>query len=111
MNQIISFKALSTSLIASRGLKKIAYGRYLSISRFRRRLGLPSAPNATGPLCDEPDWSYPDGTPGQMNKGQTNRYIRDQEFAETMVTFAKQFKEIEKMRQNRKNQAEISDQK
>lgn len=93
---------ISINLIITRGLKKIAYGRFLQVSRFRRRLGLPPAPTASGPLLEDPDWSYPDGTPGQMNKGQTERYQRDQEFGEVMVKFGKQFKAIEEMREKKK---------
>lgn len=77
-----------------RGLKKLGYGRFLSVSRYRQRKGLPASPCASGALTDEPDWSYPDGRPGQMNKGQTNRYLRDQTLAQSMVDFNKQFETI-----------------
>lgn len=93
---------MSTNLIITRGLKKLAYGRFLSISRYRLRKGLPAAPSAHGPLLDGPDWSYPDGTPGQMNVGQTKRYVRDQEFGEIMSDFGKQVKAIEEMREKRR---------
>lgn len=68
-------------------IKKLGYGRFLSVSRYRMRKGLPPSPQASGLLTDEPDWSYPDGTPGCMNKGQTNRYQRDQEMGRTMIKY------------------------
>lgn len=78
---------------------KIGYGRFLSVARYRMRKGMPPAPTASGsPLTDEPDWHYPDGRPGQLNKGQSRRYLRDQDFARTMVEFNKQFEAIEQMR-------------
>lgn len=78
---------------------RLGYGRFLSVARYRMRKGLPPAPTAPGsPLTDEPDWHYIDGRPGQLNKGQSRRYLRDQEFAKTMVEFNKQFEAIEQMR-------------
>ena len=53
----------------------------------------------SGPLTDDPDWSYPDGRPGLMTKGQSLRYLRDQEFGETMVKFGEQFETIRKQSQ------------
>lgn len=73
-------------------IKKLGYGRFLSISRYRMRKGLPPAPTASGPLTDEPDWSYPDGTPGYMNKGQTLRYQRDQDMGKTIISYKKLLK-------------------
>lgn len=89
------------NLIITRGLKKLGYGRFLSVSRYRTRKGLPPAPTASGKLTDEPDWCYIDGTPGQMTKGQTNRYLRDQEFGRTIIKFNKQFEAIAQMRQKK----------
>lgn len=80
------------NLTLKRGIKKLGYGRYLSVSRYRTRKGLPPAPSASSLLTDEPDWSYPDGRPGCLNKGQTKRYIKDQEMGQTIVEFSKQFK-------------------
>ena len=91
------------NLILQRGLRKLAYGKYLSVSRYRMRKGLPPAPNSSGPLLDEADWSYPDGTPGKLNKGQTDRYLRDQDMGRTMVEFSKQYKAIEEARKNKLN--------
>lgn len=89
------------NLVIARGLKKLGYGRFLTISRYRMRKGLPGAPSASGMLTDEPDWCYPDGTPGQMNKGQTRRYLRDQELGRTIVKFNKQFEAIAQMREKK----------
>lgn len=96
------------NLLHSRGLKKLGYGRFLSVSRYRMRKGLPAAPSAEGPLTDGPDWSYPDGTPGLMNKGQSLRYMRDQDIGRTIVKYGKQFEEILKKRGA--NQAQIDKQ-
>lgn len=85
------------NLVIRRGLKKLGYGRYLNISRYRTRKGLPGSPCASGPLTDDYDWSYIDGTPGQLNKGQSLRYVRDQDFGKTMVEFNER---IKKIRQN-----------
>lgn len=82
------------NLNITRTLKKLAYGRFLSVSRYRIRKGLPPAPSASGPLLDEPDWCYPDGTPGQLTKGRSLRYNRDQELGRTIVRFNKQFKAV-----------------
>lgn len=68
-------------------IQKLGYGRYLSPARYRMRKGLPGARSASGPLTDDPDWSYPDGTPGFMNKGQTERYQRDQEMGQTILKY------------------------
>lgn len=86
------------NLILTRGLKKLGLGKYLSISRFRKRQGLAPAPSASGVLCDGPDWSYPDGTPGFMNKGQSERYLRDQEMGKVILKYNKQFQAIEEKR-------------
>lgn len=86
------------NLTITRGLKKLAHGRFLPISRYRTRKGLPPGPQASGPLTDEPDWSYIDGTPGPMNKGQSLRYLRDQELGKTIVHYNKQFEAIKKTR-------------
>lgn len=75
------------NLVIKRGLKKIGYGRFLQISRYRKRKGLAPPVTASGPLTEDYDWSYPDGTPGQLNRGQSLRYVRDQEFGRTMVDF------------------------
>lgn len=82
---------------------RLGWQKHLSISRFRMRKGLPASPSASGPLTDGPDWSYPDGTPGMMNKGQSLRYLRDQDFGRNMVKFNKQFMAIE---ENRRKKAE-----
>lgn len=79
---------------------RLGAGKFLSVGRYRIRKGLPPAPSMSGPLTDEPDWSYPDGTPGLMTKGQTMRYMRDQEFGKTMVKFNEQFTAIRAKRQN-----------
>lgn len=84
------------NLVIIRGLKKIGYGRYLNISRYRARKGLAPATSAEGPLTDGYDWSYLDGTPGTLNKGQSLRYLRDQEFGRTMVDFTKDISESRK---------------
>lgn len=68
-------------------IKKLGYGRFLSVARYRIRNGLPPAPSASGPITDEPDWSHPDGTPGTLNKGQTMRYERDQEMGKTILKY------------------------
>lgn len=99
-NLTSNFKA-QINLVITRGLKKLGYGRHLSVSRYRMRKGLPGPPTASGKLTDEPDWCYMDGTPGQMTKGQTRRYLRDQEFGRTIVKFNKQFEAIAQMRQKR----------
>lgn len=77
---------------------RLGYGRFLSLSRFRKRKGLPPDPKVSGPLTDDPDWSYPDGRPGLMNKGQSLRYLRDQEMATSMVKFYAQMKEMKKFK-------------
>lgn len=79
---------------------RLGHLKHLSVPRFRLRKGLPT-PTTTGPLIDGPDWSYPDGTPGMMNKGQSLRYLRDQEFGRTMVNFNKQFKAIVETRRKK----------
>lgn len=103
--QMCASKVLPNSginLAPDRGIKKLGYGKYLSLGRYRMRKGLPPSPTAPGsPLTDEPDWHYPDGRPGQLNKAQSRRYLRDQEFAESMVEFNKQFEAIEKMRREK----------
>lgn len=38
-----------------------------------------------GPLLDGPDWCYADGSPGMMNKGQSERYVRDQDMGRYIV--------------------------
>lgn len=88
----------STNLVISRGLKKLGYGQKLSVARYRHRKGLPPSITASGPLTDDPDWSYIDGRPGEMTKGQTQRYLRDQEMGRTMVKFYKQFQAVAEMR-------------
>lgn len=88
--------------VATRGLKKLGYGRFLSISRYRIRKGLPPPPSASGPLLDEPDWLYPDGTPGTLTKGRSKRYLKDQDMGKVMVGFNKKFKEIIAARQDQK---------
>lgn len=85
---------LLLNLVTVRGLKKLGHGRYLSISRYRMRKGLPGPPSASGPLTDDYDWSYTDGTPGQLNKNQSLRYLRDQEFGRTMVDFSQQLAKV-----------------
>lgn len=92
------------NLVITRGLKKLGHGKYISISRFRKLKGLPPSPSACGPLTDDPDWSYIDGRPGTMNIGQTKRYQRDQEFAESIVEFNKTFKAIAEMRKQREQE-------
>ena len=92
---------MPVNLVITRGLKKLAYGRFLSISRFRRRLGLPSSPLSSGPLYDDSDWSYPDGTPGEMTKGRSLKYMRDQDWGRVMLKYGEQFKAIEKMRSDK----------
>ena len=82
------------NLVIKRGLKKLGYGRFLNISRYRIRKGLPGSPCASGPLTDDYDWSYIDGTPGTLTKGQSLRYIRDQEFGRTMVEFNERLNKI-----------------
>lgn len=77
---------------------RLGYGRYLSPSRYRIRKGLPYGPLSDNPLTDGPDWSYSDGKPGLMNKAQSLRYLRDQEFGRTIVEYNKQFKAVEEMR-------------
>lgn len=101
VRNLTSNYGVQINLVITRGLKKLGYGRHLSVSRYRMRKGLPGPPSASGKLTDEPDWCYIDGTPGQLTKGQTRRYLRDQEFGRTMVKFNKQFEAIEQMRQKR----------
>lgn len=79
-------------------LRRLGLGKFLSVSRFRMRKGLPPAPSSSGPLTDEPDWSHLDGTPGIMTKGQSLRYLRDQDFGRTIVKFNEQFKAIAEAR-------------
>lgn len=83
---------------------RLGSGKFLTLSRFRMRQKLPPSPSMSGPLTDGPDWSHPDGRPGLMNKGQTDRYLRDQEFGRTMVEFNKQFEAIKAKRQNKQDQ-------
>uniref|UniRef100_A0A6G1SAW4 Large ribosomal subunit protein mL52 n=1 Tax=Aceria tosichella TaxID=561515 RepID=A0A6G1SAW4_9ACAR len=82
------------NLVIKRGLKKIGQERFLQISRYRKRKGLAPSPTATGPLTDDYDWSYPDGTPGQLNRGQSLRYVRDQDFGRTMVDFSTRLQKL-----------------
>lgn len=89
------------NLVITRGLKRLGSSKYLSISRFRKSQGLAPAPSSTGILCDGTDWSYPDGTPGLMNKGQSERYLRDQDMAKEMVKYNKQFQAIDQKRRER----------
>lgn len=77
-------------------IKKLGNGKFLSISRFRMKKGLPPAPSASGPLTDEPDWSYINGKPGLMNKGQSLRYLRDQDLAKSMLKYRDLLKYDEK---------------
>lgn len=84
------------------GIARVGQGRFIAIGRYRMRKGLCPDPKATGPLTDGPDWSYPDGTSGMMNKAQSQRYLRDQEFGRTMIKFNRQFKAIEEMRKANK---------
>lgn len=77
---------------------RLGWHKHLSVGRFRIRKGLSPRATNSGPLTDGPDWSYPDGRPGMMNKGQSLRYLRDQEFGRTMVNFNKQFMAIEEKR-------------
>lgn len=86
---------------------RLGYGRFISAARYRLRKGLPPMSSASGPLTDEPDWSHPDGRPGLMTKGQSLRYLRDQEFGKTMVRFGKQFKAIEEMRKAKEKLGQI----
>lgn len=79
------------NLVINRGIKKLSYGKLLSVSRFRHRKGLPPQTMASNPLVDEPDWCYLDGTPGLMNKGQSLRYLRDQDMGRKMVDYMKIF--------------------
>lgn len=99
-----SLIVLGSPTSLTRGAKKLAYGQFLSIGRFRARKGLPPSPCASGPLTDDPDWSYPNGEPGLMNKGQSLRYLRDQDLGRTMVKYNKQFDAI---KENRKKMATI----
>ena len=88
------------NLVIKRGLKKIGYGRFLPLSRYRKRKGLAGPPSASGPLTDDYDWSYPDGTPGQLNRGQSIRYVRDQEFGRTMVDFSTRLQRLRGIKQD-----------
>lgn len=82
------------NLITKRGLKKLAYGRFLQLSRYRKRKGLAPPVTASGPLTEDYDWSFPDGTPGQLNRSQSLRYIRDQEFGRTMIDFHTRLEQV-----------------
>lgn len=105
MTQYSACKPL-INLFITRGLRKLGYGRFLSVSRYRIRQGLSPSPCDSGPLTDDCDWSYIDGTPGQMTVGQTKRYTRDQDMGKTMVKFNKQFKAIEEMRKQKQPKLE-----
>lgn len=75
---------------------RLGYGRYLSVSRYRFRKGLAPDPKVSGPLTDDPDWSYIDGRPGQMNKAQSKRYLRDQEFGTQITKYMNELKQMKK---------------
>lgn len=79
---------------------RLGYGRFLSVARYRFRKGLPPDPKMSGPLTDDPDWSYPDGRPGIMNKGQSERYLRDQELATSMVKYMKKLNKMKEFKPN-----------
>lgn len=89
------YSVISTQI---RGFRTLGKAKYLSVSRYRIRQGLPPAPSASGPLLNDPDWSYADGTPGCMNIKQNKRYLRDQNMAQVMVEFNKQFTAIDQTR-------------
>lgn len=94
------------NLVITRGLKRLGYGRFLGAGRLRRRKGLPASTTVSGPLADDHDWSYPDGTPGTLNRAQSIRYLRDQEFGRTIVKYSKQFEAIAAMREKKALEAE-----
>ncbi|RDD44097.1 39S ribosomal protein L52, mitochondrial [Trichoplax sp. H2] len=64
------FRMLSTTSCHSAGEK------------WRIRRNLPRSGNEYGPLTELPDWSYADGRPGPISKGQKKRDSKQQALSE-----------------------------
>lgn len=59
--------------------------RVMGGERWRIARGLPTHRNDYGPLTDRPDWSYADGTPGKLGKGQITRIKKNEEMAKRVL--------------------------
>jgi len=57
---------------------------------WRYSRGLPKNPNASGPLTDNKDFSFVDGRPTPLGKGQKRRIISNQLLAEKILQTVKE---------------------
>ncbi|XP_069489960.1 large ribosomal subunit protein mL52 [Ambystoma mexicanum] len=57
---------------------------------WRIKHGLPAAGTEYGPLTDLPDWSFVDGRPAPLWKGQVRRKAEREEFARRIVMLSKE---------------------